>query len=126
MPLDGFANRTSEPGAYYLEVRLLGTGAAAPTKVLGKGITVARTGLGVYTLTLDALPGVYAGLNWGFDGVTPLNLAGCTAVLTTPTAGSKVWTITVYSGGTTPAVRELAATEHLNLQLQFKQLPLAV
>ncbi len=34
-----------------VEVRLLRTGARPPPKVFGRGITVARTGVGVYTLT---------------------------------------------------------------------------
>ncbi len=120
MALDSFEVESTEPEEVIYRVRLLGTGAAAPTKVLGKGITVGRTGVGVYTLTFDSLPGAPYGLEgYGFGGATPLALAGCTVVLTTPTAGSLVYTLTVY--GSTFAARELAATEYLTVGLLFKR-----
>jgi hypothetical protein len=118
---DGYPLRTQEPEEIVIPVRLLGAGAAAPTKVRGAGITVGRTGVGVYTLTWSELPGGYAGFSQGFDANTPLNVAGCTCAITTTTTTSLVWTITVYSGGTTPAARELAANEWLNLDLKFKR-----
>ncbi len=121
MAQDAYPSRSSEPGDVELKLRLLGTGASAPTKVYGKGITVGRSGVGVYTLTFDNLPGAYAGSTWGFDANTPLNVAGCTCAITSSTVTSTAWTVTVYSGGTTPAARELAANEWLNMTITFKR-----
>jgi hypothetical protein len=121
MALDAFTVSDSEPEIVNYSVRILGTGAAAPTKLQGKGITVGRSGVGVYTLTFDNRPGAYQGMTFGFDADTPLNVAGCTAAITTSTTTTNAWTFTVYSGGTTPAARELAATERLTLNIKFKR-----
>lgn len=123
MSQDAYQAMCQEPGEITVPVRIIGTGAAAPTKVWGRDITMARSGVGVYTMTFGELPGAFAGIGgYGFDAATPLNVAGCTIAITTPSAGAKVITVTVYSGGTTPAARELAATEVLTMRLIFKKL----
>lgn len=122
MALDAYNTKDSEPEVVNYSVRLLGAGAAAPTKVQGKGITVGRSGVGVYTLTFDNRPGTYQGMTFGFDANTPLNVAGCTCAITTSTVTTNAWTITVYSGGTTPAARELAANEWLTLNIKFERM----
>lgn len=122
MALDAFVQRSTEPEEVVYRVRMLGTGAATPTKVLGKDVTLGRTGVGVYTITFGKTPGEFQGLDgYGFNAATPLNLAGCTVVLTTPASSTTTlaYTITVY--GSTFAARELAATEYLTVGLIFKR-----
>lgn len=124
MALDASLQRSTEPEEIVYRVRMLGTGASTPTKLQGKGVTLGRTGVGVYTITFNNIPGEFQGLDgYGFNGATPLNLAGCTVVITTPASSTStlVYTATVYSGGTTPAARELAATEVLTLGFVFKR-----
>lgn len=124
MALDAFVQRSTEPEEVIYRVRMLGTGASTPTKLQGKGVTLGRTGVGVYTVTFNNIPGEFQGLDgFGFNGGTPLNLAGCTVVVTTPASSTTtlVYTITVYAGGTTPAARELAATEVLTFGMVFER-----
>jgi hypothetical protein len=93
----------------------------------GRNITVSRLGVGNYRLTFGEWPGNWVGPEgYSFEGGTPLNLAGCTVVFSTPDPTNKRVDFTVYSGGTTPAVRELAATEKLHMNLRFKTAALAL
>lgn len=124
MAKEAFLQRATEPEEVIYRVRMLGTGAATPTKIQGKDVTLGRSGVGVYTVTFGNLPGEFQGIDgWAFNGATPLNLAGCTVVVTTPASSTTTlaYTVTVYSGGTTPAARELAATEYLTIGFIFKR-----
>lgn len=114
---DFYQERSSEPELRNVEVRMVGTGASAPTKVYGKGITIARSGAGVYTLTFSASPGRYAGYTWGIDATTPGNVKNHDVVLTATSA--TVYTVNFYDA--TGTARDLAATEWINLTLKFKQ-----
>ncbi len=113
--------RTSEPELRYTEVRLLGTGAAAPTKVLGKGITVARTGAGVYTLTFAKTPGNWCGAVWGLDATTPGDIKNHSVVVTNTSA--TVVTVNFYDAAA--AAHDLAALEWINLVLRYKRIAVA-
>ncbi len=100
-----------------VEVRLLGTGASAPTKVFGKGITVGRTGVGVYTLTFVESPGTWAGYTWGIDATTPANIKNHDVVVTA--TSTTVITVTLWDAAA--AAHDLAAAEWINLTLKFVQ-----
>lgn len=63
--------RSTEPETYVSFVRLLGTGAAAPTKQRGAGITVTRTSAGLIKLTWGHDPGTFVGLAHAFRAATP-------------------------------------------------------
>jgi hypothetical protein len=119
MSLPAFPDRASEAEVTTYLVRLLGTGAAAPTKEMGQGITVTRLGVGNYRLTFADSPGTWVNMSPGLEAATPLNMAGCSVVATTWDATNKRLDITLYSS--TFAVRELAATEKIHLTLNFKQ-----
>jgi hypothetical protein len=114
--MDFYPDRSSEPELRTVEVRLLGTGASAPTKVYGKGITVARTGAGVYTLTFSASPGTYAGCLPGLDATTPGDIKNHSVICTATSA--TVITVNFYDAAA--AARDLAAAEWINLSLKFK------
>jgi len=115
-----YDSETTEAHLKRIEVRLLGTGAAAPTKVLGQGITVTRTGVGVYRLTFAENLGDFRGADGvGMDATTPGSLAGCSVVFTAYNATTRVLDLNLYT--IAGAARELAATEFLNFALRFKQ-----
>lgn len=113
--MDFYPKRSTEPDLKNVEVRLLGTGASAPTKERGQGITVARSGTGVYTLTFPESPGVWAGATHGHEATTASGLAGFTVVVT-PTS-STVITVSLFNGSN--AAADLAAAQWLNLTLRF-------
>lgn len=113
---------TTEPEAYDLPVRMLGTGAAAPTNEVGRGVAITRIALGQYRLTFQDPPGRYIGpKGYAFQGTVPANLKGCTITLgdfVAATSAAKA-SIDVFVWSSAFAARELAATERLHLPLQF-------
>lgn len=117
MSLDAFPLRSSEAETYQTEIRLLGTGADVPTKELGKGITVARTGTGVYTLTWADNPGTFLGWSPGLGAATPADVAGYTVVR--DTYASKVLAISLFDA--TAAAVDLAADEYLDISVRFSR-----
>lgn len=112
-----FPTKSSEPQVGRFEVRMVGTGAAAPTKIVGESITITRAALGRYLLTFSEMPGAYRGFNWGLDADTPANVAGHTVVADTPAAGASAIEISLYDE--TFALRDLAAAEYINLTLKY-------
>ena len=116
MAMDGYDLRSSEPDLISIDVRLLGTG-SAPTKVYGKGITVARTGAGVYTLTHAETPGTWAGCLKGTDATTPGDIKNFDVVVTNTSA--TVVTVNFYNASGTAT--DLAAAQWINLSLRYKR-----
>lgn len=113
---DGFfPARESEPEIRHLLVRMVGTGASAPTKVYGQGVTIARTSEGLYTLTLTGIPGYFMGYTYGLQASTPANVSGHTIVA--DDYASKVFTFTLYDSAF--AVEDLEASEWINFDLWF-------
>lgn len=115
--LDASDLYAAEGDMVYLDVRLLGTGAAVPTKVYGKGITVARTGAGVYTLTHTESPGIWAGCLKGTDATTPGDIKNFDVVVTNTSA--TVVTVNFYNASGTAT--DLAAAQWINLTLRYKR-----
>jgi hypothetical protein len=94
-----FQNRSTNPDTRYHHVRLLGAGAAAPTKSVGRGVTVSRTGAGVYRITWAENPGVFLGMSWSLGSTTP----------------GDVKTFTVTRGNFTPASATVKASVDLSV-----------
>jgi len=63
MPLNAMLTRSPTPERVSYDVRILGTGAADPTREVGAdaGVVVTRTGTGVYRFQFDHNPGKYLG-----------------------------------------------------------------
>lgn len=116
--MDFTPSRSSQPETREVKVRMVGTGASAPTKLYGQGITISRLGVGNYRLTFAEAPGAFVNMSHGLQAATPANLAGCTVVAVAWDATNKRLDITLY--GSTFAVRELAANEWLSLNLTFQ------
>lgn len=123
MSISGYKALVTEPELNEYVVQLVGQGAAAPLKNLGRNITVSRLGVGSYRLTFAerGVNWVFAGANYVLQATTPSAMAGCTLVLGDyDFAGNRI-DIALFSGGTTPAARELALnTEKINMTLAFK------
>jgi phenolic acid decarboxylase len=100
-------------------IRMLGTGASAPTKLYGKGVTITRTSEGLYKVTWSENPGTYLGFSWSLDAATPGNVAGHTVVGDTydTTAFTKEF---LYSEGDDTVI-DLQADEWINLRVDFKR-----
>lgn len=121
MSFDAFDSQDSEAAIVNTTIRLAGTGAADPTLVYGKGVSVQRLGVGVFRVTWKENPGFYAGYYAGMGSATPAGLAGCTIVTIPYTNVGFILDVYFFSGGTTPAARDLAATEFINLDAKFKR-----
>lgn len=122
--LDASLAKSTEPEKYDVPIRLLGTGASAPTIQVGKGITISRTGVGDYKITFADNPGPYLNFTYGLEATTRSAMFGCTVVgkYTAATSTARAFLeIALASGGTTPAARELAAAEFIHLDVNFKR-----
>jgi hypothetical protein len=111
--------KSSEAETRVVPCRLLGTGAAAPTKVYGQGATVTRTDVGIYKLTFVDAPGVFA-LPSGvtLQAATPGDIKGHTVVFDTWDATTKSIELTFWSAA--EAAHDLAANEWISFDLTFK------
>lgn len=115
--LDRYDVKVTEPELHKTQVRLEGEGAAVATKVYGRGVTVARTGAGVHTLTFASSPGTYVGHTWGLDATTVADVNGWTVVVTATSA--TVLTVTVHNE--LFAAADLPADTWLFLELNFER-----
>ncbi len=112
--------KTSEAELRYVELRLEGAGAAAPTKRLGQGITVTRTGAGDYLLTFAEPLGNYVGhTGMGLEAATPANVKNHSVVLGAYNPTARTLQVTFWDAAA--AAHDLVATEFINATLRFKQ-----
>jgi hypothetical protein len=115
-----YPDETTEAHLKRVEVRLLGTGASVPTKQLGQGITVTRTGTGVYKLTFGESQGVWRGhTGVGFEATTPADLKTHSVVFGAYNTTTRAIELTLYDASGN--AHDLAALEFLNFTLRFKQ-----
>lgn len=117
MGMDAYATRDTAPVWHHI-VKLLGTGASAPTKQEGYGITVTRTGAGVYKLTWAENPGKYVGFVPGLQAATPGDIAGHTVVADTYDTSTKSMEVCFFDGSN--AAHDLAANEWIHLDITFR------
>lgn len=119
MSLDAFPVRATQPDVVRNLVRILGTGAADPTKVFGAGVTATWVSTGRYRFVWSDDPGVYIGMTPGFQATTPADVDGWTAVAGAYSASTKTVDVYVYSD--TPGLADLAALNWLTLDFIFKR-----
>jgi len=117
MSMNAYPPRDTTPEIECHHVRLLGTGAADPTKQIGRGISVTRTSAGLYKLTWSENPGTFVGLSATFGAATPADLAGHTIVR--DTFDTSAFTLEVLMSGATEVAHDLAANEYIDLQVYF-------
>ena len=117
--LNAYPQRSSEPEVVCHHVRLLGTGAANPTKQLGAGIAATRTSEGLYKLTWSDNPGTFVGVSHCFGAATPADLVGHTCVR--DTFDTSAYSLEVRVADDADAADDLEADEYLDLQVYFKR-----
>lgn len=104
------------------QVRLLGVGAGAPTKEEGDGITVTRTGAGVYRLTWADNPYQYLGVSGIAKIATTMSgLKNFDVTFGDYTASGTSYTLdfTLWNGA--GAATDLAAAQRLSFVVSFAQ-----
>jgi hypothetical protein len=99
------------------QIRLLGVNGADPTKELGQGVTVTRTGEGAYLITWAENPGVFVGWAPGFGAATPADLKGYTVVRDTYDSATLSLAFVVYDSTFTAA--DIIANQYLDLEVRF-------
>lgn len=115
--------KTNVPEERTYRCQLLGTGASAPTKVLGDGVSVTRTALGVYKLTFVGFnPFALVGFTYGYGATTPGDVKGQTVTrnVVVITAGVAAIEVSLWSSGF--AADDLQTTESLDLSFTFTEL----
>lgn len=116
---DLYPARDDQPELQRRIVKILGTGAANPTKVLGAGVTVTRVSDGRYRFVWAENPGAWVGMEApGWQATTPADLDGYTAVAGAYDATTR--TVDVYIYDATPALANLAALNWALLTFVFK------
>lgn len=117
MAMDGFPIRANKAELRAELVTMEGTGAAAPTKLYGPGITITRTGEGVYKFTWANNPGHFLGMTWGLGAATPADVSGHT--VTHDTYDSSAKTIECTFAEQDFSVFDLADNEFCTLVFWF-------
>lgn len=107
-----------QPDARVRVIKILGTGAGNPTKLLGTGATITRSAQGIYLITWKENPGVYDGLlGFGFSATTKTGPKGYTVVADLVMSGL---TLAFEVFDSTFAAVDLAAAQHLTLGFLFQ------
>ncbi len=120
MSFDAYPARDTEQDVRHHLVQLLGTGASAPTKVIGKGITVSYTAAGRYLLTWASNPGEFLGFTWGLQATTQADVKGHTVTAGAYPATASTFTLEIDLWDSAFAAEDLEALEWLFLDIAFK------
>jgi hypothetical protein len=119
MPQDAYLQKSTEPESVAVKVRMVGTGANPPTRELGQGITITRTGTGAITLTFSETPGEFESVVVGLQAATISALAGFSVIVGTWNATTRALPIALFNGSN--AAADLAATQRIHMQINFKR-----
>lgn len=117
-----FDTKTNVAGERLYQVRILGTGAANPTKEIGQGVTVTRTSEGLYRFSFNENPGTFVGIRgYCFGDTTPGDVKGHTLTRDTYVApsGSTDGYIECNVWDSGFATDDLDATEYLDVTFAF-------
>jgi hypothetical protein len=125
MSLELYPQKASEPETAEMLVSFTGAGAANPTKVYGKGVTVTWTSTGLYKLTFSDPPGnlVCPG-GPCFQATVPAGVKGYTAVFGAFDATGKIVSVSIYNS--TFALADLAAAQTVSFAMVFKRAGITV
>ncbi|HKP06415.1 MAG TPA: hypothetical protein VJU58_04105 [Microbacterium sp.] len=110
----------SEPQIKRYHVRAQGAAAASPTKVFAAGITISRTGVGVWRLQFGTeFIGKYVGIKGPFfEDATASVVKGWTLTATPYDATNRRIDVSIWNSSF--AAADLAATSFINFELDFK------
>lgn len=120
MAQGAYRSKSRQAGLLSIPVRMVGTGASAPTKEVGSGFAITRVSAGLYRLTFSENPGTFVCANATLQAATPAGLAGHTLVCDT-------WDTTnlrldVLMSNASDAAHDLEANEYINMIICFKTL----
>lgn len=119
MSVVNFPAMAAQPDTVLVPVFVTGINGANPTNTYAPGVTVTRTGEGVYRFTFTELKGAFLGAWCQVAGTTVANVKGYTAHPTVWDATNKRVDITVYDATQTAA--DVIATEYLYVLFAFRQ-----
>jgi hypothetical protein len=111
----------SEPAVKRYHVRAQGAATAAPVEVFGSGITITRTGVGVWRLQFSATEfvGKYVGLKGPFfEDATASVVKGWTLTATPYDTTNRRIDVSIWNSSF--AAADLAATSFLSFHVDFK------
>lgn len=105
-----------------IRVGLTGAGAAVPTVRVGQGVTMTRSGVGVYRITFADNPGTFLGIDgFSFRATAPAavkNYSLTATGYTAPAAGARGFIeLSVWSSA--GAAVDLAAAQFLDVSVAF-------
>lgn len=119
MAKEAYPVRATQPEVRQHIISMVGTGASAPTKLYGLGVTITRTSAGLYLLTWAESPGTFLGMTSGLGADTPSALVGFTLVRDTYDATSRSMEIRLTN--TSDVATDLAAAQYIDLIVSFKE-----
>ena len=111
MSLDAFPQKSNSAGIVAHVVQGVGA-ASSVTQLNGPGVTLTRTGTGLYLLTWSDPPGNFLGATWGLSATTAANIAGHTVAFGLYAAAGTM-AVSVYNASDT--LHDLAALEWLTV-----------
>lgn len=117
---DYFPSRSSEPENREEIVRLIGNGTGTPTKGSGRHVTLARSGVGVYTATFTESPGAFVRhIGPALQSSTGADLKNFSAVYKDYNATTRTIEIQVYNAA--GAATDLSSVQSLSFGALFKK-----
>jgi len=114
----GYPILSAEPTELRVPFRMVGTGASAPTRQYGKGITITRTGAGVYKLTFSSLPGTFVTVTPSLQAATPADIKNHSLVWDTFDVATMSIEVSLFDASA--VAHDLAALEYIGGELIFK------
>lgn len=112
-----YPGKTAVQEGYTVPVRILGTGAAHPTKQEGEGVVVTRTGAGVFAITFAESPFQFVGAFAQFLSTTMTDVKNWSCIFGDYNATTRVLPFSLFTGG--GVATELAATQRLCIWLCY-------
>ena len=117
--INGYLPKDTEPGTFHYIVGFEGTGAANPTRLVGRGITITRqAAVGKYRVTFGDGPGTFVDGKFAFQATTPSDVAGYSVAFGDFNVAGKYIDVWVYDASNT--LDDLEAGWKLRLELVFK------
>lgn len=119
MAKEAYPVRATQPEVRQHIISMVGTGASAPTKLYGLGVTITRTSAGLYLLTWAENPGTFLCMAHTLGADTPSALVGYTLVRDTYDPATR--SMEIRLSNTTDVVTDLAAAQYIDLIVCFKE-----
>lgn len=114
-----YDSKGSIPKERKYRIRLEGVNDDHPTKELGQGVTVTRTGEGAYEIAWAENPGAFVGWAKDFGAATPGDLAGYSAVRDEYDTADFKLPFVVYNASDSAA--DLIADQWVDIEIAFTE-----